>query len=129
MSEETDLEYTKQVLFVLKPELQALDDETIDKVAKGEPVEIPTSEFEVNVDFQDFVAYAQALLPLIAAALAIIKSAYDLWATKRQEEAANDLYARLKAENSTVLEGLDEDTVKSAIRTTLYTVMKDRQRE
>ncbi|KQZ57377.1 hypothetical protein [Ensifer sp. Root558] len=129
MSEETDLEYTKQVLFVLKPELQALDDETIDKVAKGEPVEIPTSEFEVNVDFQDFVAYAQALLPLIAAALAIIKSSYDLWVTKRQEEAANDLYNRLIAENVNVFEGLKEDTVKTAIRTTLYTVMKDRQRE
>ncbi|NKN12284.1 hypothetical protein [Rhizobium laguerreae] len=129
MSEKTDLEYIKQVLFVVSPTLPALDDETVDQIVRGEPVAIPTSEFEVAVDFQGAVDLAKTFLPLVAASISIIKSSYDLWAAKRQDAAANELYARLQAGNAKVLEGLSEDTAKFAIRTSLYTVMKDGQRE
>lgn len=129
MSEEADLEYTKQVLFSVDPRIVALDNETIDQIVRGEPVAIPTSEFEVSVDFQEIVDLAKTFLPLIAASISIIKSSYDLWSAKRQDAAANELYARLQAENAKVLEGLSEDTAKFAIRTSLYTVMKDGQRE
>lgn len=116
---------TRAALLRTVPELMAMDDATIDSIVAGRAVEVPSSELEVSIDAQEIVSLAIQYLPVVAAALSLIKNGYDLYKDMAEEQAVDEIYTSMVKNNPASFQHVGETAGKEAIRSSLYTALED----